>query len=153
MSSRQFFQYLSYLQYPLLAVTVYFAVQAAVLMGKGQPLSSLYDPLNYMLLFAGVAVGLSSLQDTTKTQNKISLKTWQNPAKGRFMLIVMALEAFIPIVMGLVGAFRANDTAMNQLSLGMVAFGLGMIGLLKTAIEMRENFRLDRNPINAEVAQ
>ena len=50
------------------------------------------------------------------------------------------------LAVGLLGAYRAETTVMNQLSLGLVAFGLGMVGLLKTAIEMREHHRLDRAP-------
>ncbi|AUZ54317.1 hypothetical protein B1L07_03390 [Stenotrophomonas acidaminiphila] len=61
------------------------------------------------------------------------------------MLWLLTAEALLPIVLGLVGAALADTAALSQLSLGLVAFGLGMIGLLKTAIEMREHHRRDRH--------
>lgn len=151
MTSRQFFQYLSYLQYPFMLAALYYSFQCVIAGTPGR--AAILDSLNYTLLFAGIGIGLSSLQDPTKTQNKMSRRIWESPTKGRYLLILFALEAFVPIIVGLYGAFRATDTALNQLSLGMVALGLGMIGLLKTAIEMRENFRTDRQPAQGEVAQ
>lgn len=144
--ARDLFQGLSYLQYPALAVSLVFAVQAVLALAalKTQGWSPIFDRLNDVLLYAGVGIGLSSLQDPSRTQNKLSLRVWQDPAKGRVLLWVLSLEALVPIVIGLVGAAQARDSAFRQLSLGMVAFGLGMIGLLKTAIEMREHHRVDR---------
>jgi hypothetical protein len=107
-------------------------------------MEGMLDAYNSMLLYAGVGVGMSSLQDPTKTQNKASRKVWESPRKGRVVLGVIALQALLPIVLGLLGAALVDSTALSQLSLGMVAFGLGMIGLLKTAIEMREHHRLDK---------
>ena len=74
----------------------------------------------------------------------MSRKVWQDPRKGRWMLALLAFYALGAMAVGLLGAYRAQTTVMNQLSLGLVAFGLGMVGLLKTAIEMREHHRLDR---------
>jgi len=71
-----------------------------------------------------VAIGLSSLQDPSKTQHRISRRVWRDPAKGRVRLWILALEAF----------------------------GLGMIGQPKTAIEMREHHRLDRVPTGPSTA-
>jgi hypothetical protein len=134
--ARQVFQWLSYAQYPALLVTAVYMVQSVIAMtafrtaGWGPVL----DLANLVLLYGGVAIGLSSLQDPSKTQNKISRRVWMDPAKGRVLLWILALEAFIPI------------------ALGLVAFGLGMIGLLKTAIEMREHHRLDRVPTGPQAA-
>ena len=136
---RAWFQMLSYLQYPAMVAT---AVYAARPLFNG--MADAFDDWNYALLYAGVGVGLSSLQDPTRTQNKISQKVWQDPRKGRLMLWLLSVEALLPIVTGLVGAYLATSTVLNQLSLGLVAFGLGMVGLLKTALEMFEHHRLDR---------
>ena len=148
--ARQAFQWLSYLQYPLLLVSMVYVVKGmlALFALKTAGWGPVLDLANLVLLYAGVAIGLSSLQDPTKTQNKASLRVWQDPAKGRLLLWVLAVYSFIAIVLGLVGASLAKDTAISQLALGLVAFGLGMIGLLKTAIEMREHHRLDRQPVS-----
>lgn len=145
-SVRDVFQWLSYLQYPALLVALGYVFKSGLALGAGKAggLSMVYDDWNYALLYAGIGIGLSSLQDPTKTQNEISRKVWQNPRKGRWMLILLAVYALGAMVVGLVGAYLADDTVANQLSLGLVAFGLGMVGLLKTAIEMREHHRLDR---------
>lgn len=139
--ARALFQVLSYLQYPAMVVA---AVYAAKPLFNG--MAGMYDDWNYALLYAGVGVGLSSLQDPARTHNTISRKVWQDPRKGRLMLWLLSIEALLPIAVGLVGAYLASSTALNQLSLGLVAFGLGMVGLLKTALEMFEHHRLDRRP-------
>ncbi|MNN78845.1 hypothetical protein D3C81_1954370 [compost metagenome] len=107
-------------------------------------MEGMLDAYNSALLYAGVGIGMASLQDPTKTQNKVSRKVWEDPRKGRFMLWLITLQTLVPTVLGLLGAALADSTALSQLSLGLVAFGLGMIGLLKTAIEMREHHRLDK---------
>lgn len=133
------FQMLSYLQYPAILAAAVYAAKPLFTGAAG-----VFDDWNYALLYAGVGVGMSSLQDPTRVQNTLSRKVWQDPRKGRMALGVLTAEALVPIVAGLVGASLATSTALNQLSLGLVAFGLGMIGLLKTAIEMFEHHRLDR---------
>lgn len=145
--ARDAFQWLSYLQYPAMLVALGYALKSALAMSYvgNEGWDILFDDWNYALLYAGVGVGLSSLQDPTKTQNKVSRKVWQDPRAGRWMLALLAVYAIGAMLIGLVGAYRATDTMMNQLSLGLVAFGLGMLGLLKTAIEMREHHRLDRH--------
>ena len=133
MSVRDVFQRVSYLQYPALLVAVAYAVKAAwsiSLAGAGG-WSQVFDDGNYVLLYAGVGIGLSSLQDPTRTQNDVSRRVWQDARKGRWML-------------ALIGQIRAGQAAEHRASLGLVAFGLGMVGLLKTAIEMREHHRLDK---------
>jgi hypothetical protein len=148
--ARQAFQWLSYLQYPLLLVSMVYVVKAMLALEtlKTTGWGPVIDLANMVLLYAGVAIGLSSLQDPTKTQNDVSLRVWQDPAKGRLLLWVLAVYSLSTIVVGLIGASMAKDTAISQLALGLVAFGLGMIGLLKTAIEMREHHRLDRQSVS-----
>ncbi|WP_269790221.1 hypothetical protein [Stenotrophomonas sp. Iso1] len=137
--ARQVFQWLSYLQYPALLVALAYAARPLF-----NGMQGMLDAYNSALLYAGVGIGMASLQDPTKTQNKVSRKVWEDPRKGRFMLWLIALQTLVPTVLGLLGAALADSTALSQLSLGLVAFGLGMIGLLKTAIEMREHHRLDK---------
>lgn len=137
--ARAVFQALSYLQYPAMVVGLVYAARPLFNRMEG-----LFDDWNYALLYAGVGIGMASLQDPTRTQNKISHRVWQDPRKGRLMLWLLTVEALVPIVIGMVGAYLASSTALNQLSLGLIAFGLGMVGLLKTALEMFDHHRLDR---------
>jgi hypothetical protein len=151
-SVRDVFQWGSYLQYPALLAALGYMVKsvwsiAAVSTAHWSPV---YDDWNYALLYAGVGIGLSSLQDPTRTQNEMSRRVWQDPRKGRWMLALLAFYALGTMAGGLAGAYLADSTVVNQLSLGLVAFGLGMVGLLKTAIEMREHHRLDRQAASSE---
>jgi hypothetical protein len=147
-SARDVFQVVSYLQYPMLLAALGYAIKSAIAMvsSRGEAASPAYGDWNYMLLYAGIGIGLSSLQDPRKTQNEVSRKVWQDPRKGRWMLALLAAYAFGAIATGLTGAYLADDTALSELSLGLLAVGMGMLGLLKTAIEMREHHRLDKNP-------
>jgi len=142
---RAFFQRLSYLQYPAMLVGAIYAVRP-LFTGMAHPL----DDWNSALLYAGVGIGLASLQDPTRTQNAVSRKVWQDARKGRIALWLLSFEALLPIAVGLAGASLASSAALNQLSLGLVAFGLGMIGLLKTAIEMFEHHCPDRGQVQTD---
>jgi hypothetical protein len=152
LSVREIFQWVSYLQYPALLVAVGYAVKAVLSISAAgaDGWSPVLDDANYVLLYAGVGIGLSSLQDPSRTQNEVSRRVWQDPRKGRWMLALLAFYALGAMVGGLAGAYLADSTVVNQLSLGLVAFGLGMVGLLKTAIEMREHHRLDKQSASSE---
>ena len=143
-SPRHVFQIVSYLQYPLMLVALGYAIKPLV-----TGLDGVLGDANYVLLYMGIGIGLSSLQDPTKTQNELSRKVWQNPRKGMGMLWLLAFYAFGMIVVGLLGSYLSSTSAIHQLSMGLFSLGLGMIGLLKTAIEMFEYHRLDKKPADA----
>nr|WP_298149987.1 hypothetical protein [uncultured Pseudoxanthomonas sp.] len=151
-SARDIFQWLSYLQYPAMLAAMAYAVKSAwavaAVGSAGWP--PVFDDWNYVLLYAGIGIGLSSLQDPTRTQNELSRRVWRDPRKGRWMLLLLSSYTLVSMMAGLVGAYLADTTAVNQVSLGLVAFGLGMVGLLKTAIEMREHHRSDKRPAPSE---
>lgn len=149
---RDIFQWLSYLQYPAMLAAITYTVKSAwavsAVGSAGWP--PVFDDGNYVLLYAGIGIGLSSLQDPTRTQNEVSRRVWQDPRKGRWMLLLLSFYTLASMAAGLAGAYLADTTAVNQVSLGLVAFGLGMVGLLKTAIEMREHHRSDKRPAPSE---
>ena len=105
---------------------------------------TIWENYNYVLIFMGLGVSLSTLQDTTKAQNKLSKKVWENPKKGKRMLSLLAFAALFFISMGLYGVFIAYNEILKQLAFGTIVFGIGIVGLLKAAIEMFENHRLDK---------
>lgn len=98
-----------------------------------------------MLIFGGLGISLSTLQDTTKTQNKLSLQVWQNPKKGKLMLTLIGIMALFLILIGLFGMYSSTSEIIQQLAIGTIVTGIGLIGLLKVAMEMFENHRLDKN--------
>lgn len=103
----------------------------------------LFESLNTALIFMGLGASFSSLQDTTKTQNKLSKKIWENPIKGKIMLIVLFLWILTLLAWGLIGYFN-NEGMLKELSIGIIVLSLGLFGFLKTAVEMFENHRKDK---------
>lgn len=143
MSPRQFFHYVSYLQYPILLAATYFYIPFIRGMANREWLS---DSLENTLVLMGLALSMSSLQDTTKTQNKLSRKIWESPKGGRIFLIYMSLLTFTFIFAGIGFMFLPEDNRLNEISVGITVLGVGVLGLLKPAIEMYENHRKDKNP-------
>lgn len=136
MSPKNLFQKLSYLQYPLMLAGLFFALKPYFV-----GFDTLLENFNHALLFMGIGISFSTLQDTTKTQNAISKRVWEHPKKGKAMLSVLAVTAGWLILLGLFGTFFSKSAALQQVSTGMVALGIGMIGMLKSAIEMFEHHR------------
>lgn len=139
-SPRDVFQAISYLQYPLMLVALAYTIKPYL-----TGLDGIWEDANYALLYAGIGIGLSSLQDPTRMQNEISRKVWQDPRKGRLMLALMAVASLGMIFLGLVASYQAPSEVIQQVSMGLFSLGLGMVGVLKTAIEMFEHHRLDKH--------
>ncbi|NME71434.1 hypothetical protein [Flammeovirga aprica] len=146
MNFKAFFNYLSYLQYPLMLIATYFAF-SPYLSGwehlKQHP-EVIFESLNQVLIFMGLGTSFSSLQDTTKTQNNFSKKVWENPTKGKITLLIMCIMILTFLTTGLIGYFKAGDSVLKDLSVGIIVLSLGLLGFLKTAIEMFEYHRKDK---------
>ena len=146
MTFRQFFQVISYLQYPLMLLALYFAFNPIIIgldLVKENP-NIYFENMNRMLIFMGLGVSFSALQDTTKTQNKFSRKIYEDPVKGKILILAIIVMICIFLVLGLIGFFSIEDQAFNELATGMIIMGLGMFGFLKAGVEMFENHRLDK---------
>lgn len=138
---RNIFQKISYLQYPILLIGIFYIFKPII-----YGFENMWEDYNYALIFYGLGISFSTLQDTTKTQNKFSRKIWENPKKGKAALVSIGLMALFFLVMGLSGIYFSESEILKQLSFGLIVLGIGVIGLLKTAVEMFENHRLDKNP-------
>ncbi len=130
----QLFHYISYLQYPLMLIGIYYCYKPLITEG-----ASIWADYNKALVFIGLSISFATLQDTTKTQNKISKKVWENPKYARPFLIYIALLILFVISFGMYGLFASSNPKVQELSFGTIVFGIGMIGLLKSAMEMAEN--------------
>ncbi len=140
--TRKLFHTISYLQYPLFAVAVYYAFKPYVV-----GFYTVWANLNNVLIFGGLGISLSTLQDTTTTQNEFSHRIWQSPKKGKAALVLIATKAFLLVFIGFFGLYISQNPILKELSLGTIVVGIGVIGLLKAAIEMFENHRIDKNPV------
>jgi hypothetical protein len=93
----QLFHLLSYLQYPLMLVVLYYYGLLILSMVQRE---TDWSALNNALIFLGIQVGFSTLQDTTKTQNKVSRKVWESPKKGKIMIYTIAFLVLLLLVFG-----------------------------------------------------
>ncbi|MDN3593458.1 hypothetical protein [Zunongwangia endophytica] len=147
MNFKTTFHYISYLQYPLMIIALYFAFSPYFLELEKLKVNPdlIFQNLNNVLIFMGLAVSFSSLQDTTKTQNKISRKIYESPRKGKTFIILLCLIIISILISGLIGYFNSVDGILKDLSVGLIILSLGMFGFLKAVIEMFENHRKDKN--------
>ena len=140
--ARNTFHKISYLQYPFMLVGLYYAFKPYVV-----GFDTIWENANYGMIFLGLGISFSTLQDTTKTQNKASRKIWESPKKGKLAIVIMAIMAAFLIFVGLFGIYISTSEILKQLAFGVIVLGIGQVGMLKVAIEMFENHRLDKNPL------
>ncbi len=147
MSIRRFFQIISYLQYPLMLLALFFSIKPYL--SGFEYVANNFDALlkdyNYVLIFAGLSISFSTLQDTSKTQNNLSKKIWENPKKGKIMIMLISGLVIVALGYGVFGYFITENEKIKELSFGAIVLGIGLIGFLKTAIEVFENHRNDKN--------
>jgi len=146
-STKQIFHILSYLQYPLLILAIYFSIKPYF---NGmeyliENISILFENYNYFLIFMGLAISFSTLQDTSKTSLNFEKKIWENPRKGKRIIIMISLTTFLILAFGIFGYFITNNENINELSFGAIVLGIGLIGFLKTGVEIFDNHRNDKN--------
>lgn len=148
MSFTRFFHLLSYLQYPLILLALYYAIHPYIggLDSSKHNFESLLGDINKMLVWMGLGISFSTLQDTTKTQNEFSRKIWEDPKKGRLMILFIISSITLILVYGIFGYFITENALLQEASFGAIVLGIGMMGLLKAALEMFENHRRDKNP-------
>lgn len=139
--ARTLFHYISYAQYPLLGIALLFAFRPYF-----EGFDSFWQNLNQALIFAGLGISFSTLQDTRKTQNNFSKKIWESPLKGKVALAVIFLMATGFMALGLYGLHVSQNNILKEVSFGILVLGIGYVGILKSAIELFENHRKDKKP-------
>jgi hypothetical protein len=149
MNVKQVFHYVSYLQYPLMAVAVYFVIQP-YLVGLKEAFedpSIFLGAINNMMIFMGLSISFSTLQDSEKTQNKFSKKIWEDPKKGKAFILFFSVFTVLVIGLGLLEYLLTRDTMLEEISFGFIVLGIGFIGMIKSMVEMHEYHRRDRQQV------
>jgi hypothetical protein len=131
---KQVFHLISYLQYPAMIIGLFYTLKPYL---DGVDVNLEY--LNNALVFVGLGISLSTLQDTTKTQNKLFKLVRENPKKGKAIIILMSGITFLILVLGIFGIFFSGNQMLNELYFGLILLGVGLIGFLKSAIEVNEH--------------
>jgi len=90
----------------LMIVVLYYYGQVIISIANRDPD---WSALNSALIFLGILVGFSTLQDTTKTQNKISRKIWESPIKGRIALWTISVLVLLFLISGLIGFLSSRE--------------------------------------------
>ena len=130
------FHKISYLQYPLMGIALFY-----ILTPFFNEFQIDLDVFNKALVFMGISITFSTLQDTTKTQNKLSLRIFQDPKKAKTFLFIMVVLIIFFLLTGLIGMLGSENKKLSEVAFGMIVFGLGLIGMLKSATEMAQNHR------------
>lgn len=139
MPTKDLFHYISYLQYPIMIIGTYYALKP-ILFGFDTMLSD----YNNLLIYLGLGISFSTLQDTQKTQNELSRKVWESPVAGKRFILFLSFFTLFTIVLGVFGMYAGPDNKIKELSFGLIVLGIGLMGMLKAAIEMFENHRKDK---------
>lgn len=127
----QIFQYLSYLQYPLMILALYFCYKPIIL-----GMENIWADFNNGLILMGLAISFSTLQDPTKTQNKLSRIVYENPKYSRYFIIYMLILTLVIMGFGSYGYFFSEIENIKEISFGFIVLGIGMISMVKMALEM-----------------
>lgn len=151
---KQLFHVLSYMQYPFLLLGLFFALKPFF---KGfEYLASnpeyFFGIYNKSLIFFGVALSFSTLQDSSKTSLKFERKIYSNPRKAKFYIIFTMILVIVLFIYGFVGYLGLTDKSnvINEFSYGSIIMGIGLIGYLKLQIEIFDNLREDKKEQSIE---
>ena len=89
----------------------------------------------------GLAISFSTLQDTNKTQNKLSLRIYQNPKYAKLFIIYVIILTISILIFGVFGLLFSQNENFQEIAFGCIVLAIGMIGLLKVVLEMAENHK------------
>ncbi|WP_158848133.1 hypothetical protein [Algibacter sp. L1A34] len=145
MNNKLFFHYLSYLQYPFLIGGMYFTFKL------NSSEFNFLKALNNMLIFLGLAISFASLQDTNKVSIKFEKKLWENPKFGKIFIRYLTISTLLVLAFGVFGYFISENQNIKEVSFGIIIFGVGLIGMLKTGMEIFENHRKDKNTAKSSI--
>ncbi len=102
-------------------------------------LENILADFNHAMIWMGLGISFSTLQDTTKIQNKRSLKVWQNPKYAKVFIYTFALFTLFLLVFGILGIFLSISEVLKEIAFGLMVLAIGMLGMLKAAKEMAEH--------------
>jgi hypothetical protein len=131
---KKYFQAVSYLAYPFMVMTLYYAYKPFF-----NNFKTIFADYNSGLVWMGLAISFSTLQDTTKVQNKMSLRVWQNPKFAKAFIYTFTIFTVFLFGFGIFGFFFTTSKILSEFAFGLIVLAISMLGLLKAMIEMAEN--------------
>ena len=113
---------------------LYFAYEP-ILMEKSDTLTG----LNTGLILIGLGISLDSLKDYGKL-NWLDKKVLHKPKIAKYYFIFIALCILGMIIIGLNAYFSTEDSKLKELSIGIIVFGIGTVGFLKSGIQATKDY-------------
>jgi len=129
---KNLFHYISFLQYPFLLIGLYYSYKHTFYEN-----TQIWADINYSLLFIGIGISFASFADLSR-KSKIEKKLMKNKKFVKAFLIYLIILILIIIGVGVYSLFFTNIKPLQELAVGIIVFGIGVIGLLKTFIDSVE---------------
>jgi len=101
--------------------------------------TNLFENYNYGLIFLGLGMGLDSLKDYAKL-TWIDKKVYHKPKIAKYYFSIVGLVIMGLIISGIIGYFSSDQNTLKELSIGLIIFGIGTIGVLKAGIQVTKDF-------------
>lgn len=132
---------MSYLQYPMLLVAVFYAFKPYFHQFETKVV---LESVNNLMIFMGLGISFSTLQDTRKTSIKFEKRIWENPKRATRLILGIGIMTFAMLLFGGFGYFVTDNNAIQEVSFGAIVLGIGFLGFLKAALEVFENHQKDK---------
>lgn len=128
-NARAFFRLLRYAQHLCISVAVYYGILFVWRLFEHEPQ---WGALNLLLVYAGVALILSTLQET---QTDLFHRIGQSPMKVKVFLGFMGTAAAAFFLAGIAGSMAAPNTPIRDIAVGCILMSVGMMNQVKVASE------------------
>ena len=129
---KRLFHYLSFIQYPFLLIGLYYSYKP-LLFDDGE----IWNDFNFCLTFIGIGISFSSLADISR-KSKLSKKLFRNKKFIKGFFIYLIILVLIIMASGIFCLFFTKIKPLNDLAIGILVFGIGVIGILRMTIEAVE---------------
>lgn len=132
--------FISFLQYVFIAIALYYCYEPLFKGVRNFNIDMIIHNYNLGLLFLGVALSFASLADVNK-RTKIGDKIFGKEKRAKLWLTLVCFLIVIVFVLGILCKFFMKDQALNNLSVGIFVFGIGMLGLLRMNLEIIKSYQ------------
>ena len=105
--------------------------------------------INTGLVLMGLGLGLDSLKDYSKL-NWLDKKVLHKPKRAKVYFIVLGILILTLIVNGMIGYFSSKESMGKDFSIGLIVFGIGCIGFLRSGILATKDYMHSVNTTSSE---
>jgi len=134
----KFFHYISFVQYPFLALALFFAYRPIF---KG--IDTMIEDFNNGLLFMGIAMSFASLADIRK-RTKLGDRIYGKVKNAKRWVIYVISVVILLFGIAIFLHFISSNEEIKQLSTGVFVLGIGMVGMLRMNLEIIKSYQ--QNP-------